>query len=118
MKRCIIDLPHITPKLEIECDNDFVIQYLEHAFSPYIDYRIKDSAEFVKMRFHEYEDEAIIEINGRKSRCDIGIIRYIGRFLLRNAKVDSNYRMFHGGGVVYNDQAFFFGAIVRLEKVH
>lgn len=108
MKRCILELPYVSPKLEIECDNDLVMQYLQHAFSPYVNYQIMGSTEYVRMRFFENDNETTVEVSGKKSRCDRSIIRYIGRFLLRNAKVDSNYVMLHGGSVVYNDQAFLF----------
>ena len=108
MKKCILELPHVSPKLEIECDNDLVMQYLQHAFSPYVYYQFKESTECVRIRFFENANETTVEVGGKKSRFDRGIIRYIGRFLLRNAMVDSNYVMLHGGGVVYNNQAFLF----------
>ena len=109
MSRRIIDMPHVEPKLDIECDYDIIMHYLDHAFAPYIHNRIEEAPKCVSVRLYENgEKEKIIEINGEKSKCDIGFIQYIGRFLLRNAKVEPHFVMLHGGGVVYNNQAFLF----------
>lgn len=109
MKRFVIDIPHVFPKLDIECNDDTVMQYLYNVFSPYTSNLVNEYPGSKRISFQENEiGESYLEIDGEGKKTDINFLRFVERFLLKKSVVDCNYVMLHGGGVAYGDYAFLF----------
>ena len=109
MNRLVIDIPYVTPKLDIECSDDKALRYLYAVLSPYVSTQVKEYHNSKKIIFREDEEgNTYFEIDGEKRKADVKVLRFVERYLLINSVVECNYVMLHGGGVVYNDCAFLF----------
>lgn len=108
MSNLFITIPHVTPALEIDCEDEEVCLYLYNMFHPFVG---DVPLEKVYKRLSFYRDNmgnwSVDDGQGFKRRI-VNVISFIETFLLRCAYTDKGYLMLHGGAVSVKNKAYAF----------
>lgn len=110
-------IPHVSPNLEIFCQNERIMEYIYNMFFPYISEVPDGTKKYEKLYFYKNQQgELYVEGNYKKEKSEIGIIPYIEDYLLVNSALEKGYLMLHGGGVAYDECAYVFLAESMMGK--